>query len=185
MKGIVFTEFIEMVEDAFGFEIVDNIINASDLESEGVYTAVGTYKCEELVCLVANLSKETGKSVPELYQIYGQHLFTRFVQAFPQFFAAKNHTFGFLSEIENHIHVEVRKLYPDAELPHFACEINANKMTMVYSSKRALGDFARGLIIGCAQHFSEKIEIDQQDLSAGAGTKIRFLLTKIGPSDNG
>jgi len=32
MKGIVFTEFLELVEDKFGLEMVDNIIESSDLE---------------------------------------------------------------------------------------------------------------------------------------------------------
>ena len=33
MKGIVFTEFLELVEDKFGLETVDEIINNSDLKS--------------------------------------------------------------------------------------------------------------------------------------------------------
>ncbi|MBT8311465.1 MAG: hypothetical protein HKP23_01335, partial [Flavobacteriaceae bacterium] len=39
MKGIVFTEFLEMVEDKFGLEVVDTIIEKAELPSEGVYTA--------------------------------------------------------------------------------------------------------------------------------------------------
>ncbi|MEO0814052.1 MAG: heme NO-binding domain-containing protein, partial [Myxococcota bacterium] len=43
MKGIVFTEFLEMVEDRFGFEAVDRLVTASGSDNDGVYTAVGTY----------------------------------------------------------------------------------------------------------------------------------------------
>jgi len=43
MKGIVFTEFLELVENKFGLEMLDAIIEASNLESEGVYTRIGTY----------------------------------------------------------------------------------------------------------------------------------------------
>jgi hypothetical protein len=39
MKGIVFTAFLEMVEDKFGIEIVDHIISHSDVDSKGVYTS--------------------------------------------------------------------------------------------------------------------------------------------------
>jgi len=42
MKGIVFTEFLDLVEEKFGMEMVDKIITQSELESEGAYTAVGT-----------------------------------------------------------------------------------------------------------------------------------------------
>jgi len=43
MKGIIFTEFLEMVEDRFSPEIADRIIEAADLPSGGAYTAIGTY----------------------------------------------------------------------------------------------------------------------------------------------
>jgi hypothetical protein len=35
MKGVVFTEFIEMVESDFGFETVDRIIEAADTSTQG------------------------------------------------------------------------------------------------------------------------------------------------------
>ena len=40
MKGIVFTEFLEMVEEKFDLETLDKIIINSKLPSEGVYTSV-------------------------------------------------------------------------------------------------------------------------------------------------
>ena len=43
MKGIVFREFISMVENEFSIETADEIITASNLKSEGAYTSVGTY----------------------------------------------------------------------------------------------------------------------------------------------
>ena len=49
MKGIVFTEFLELVEDKFGLETVDEIIQKSDLESNGIYTSIGTYKFSEML----------------------------------------------------------------------------------------------------------------------------------------
>ena len=57
MKGIIFTDFLELVEEKFGLEMVDTIIEASELESNGVYTGVGTYSFGEMVQLLGNLSK--------------------------------------------------------------------------------------------------------------------------------
>jgi len=56
MKGIVFTEFLEMVEETFGLETVDYIIYKSELKSEGIYTSVGTYDFFEMLILISNLS---------------------------------------------------------------------------------------------------------------------------------
>ncbi|MBA1333177.1 heme transporter CcmB, partial [Candidatus Endoriftia persephone str. Guaymas] len=43
MKGIVFSKFIEFVEERFSPEMADDIIESSDLPSGGAYTSVGTY----------------------------------------------------------------------------------------------------------------------------------------------
>lgn len=49
MKGIVFVEFLEMVESTFSAEMADDIIDACDLSSGGAYTSVGTYPHSEIV----------------------------------------------------------------------------------------------------------------------------------------
>jgi hypothetical protein len=49
MKGMVFTEFLEMVEAKFSADMVDDIISDSDLPNGGAYTSVGTYDHSELV----------------------------------------------------------------------------------------------------------------------------------------
>ncbi len=58
MKGIVFTEFLEMVEESFGFELADRIVVDSKLPSGAVYTAVGTYSHGEMLDLIHKLSEE-------------------------------------------------------------------------------------------------------------------------------
>ena len=42
MKGVIFTEFMELVEHQFGLEELDTLIEESAVPSGGVYTAVGT-----------------------------------------------------------------------------------------------------------------------------------------------
>ena len=51
MKGVIFTEFLGMVADRFSEDMVDDIIEASDLPSGGAYTAVGIYDHGEIVAL--------------------------------------------------------------------------------------------------------------------------------------
>ncbi len=179
MKGIVFTEFIELVEAKFGFETADEIMTNSDLPSGGAYTAVGTYDHQEMVQLLAALNKKTNIPVSDLLFTFGEHLFTKFAEEYPQFFQGVNSCFDFLQSIENCIHVEVRKLYSDAELPHFECEQNNGSLTMIYRSERGLGDFAHGLIHGCINHFNEKIAVVKLDMGEKPGSYVRFELTKI------
>ena len=78
MKGIIFTEFIEMVEDKFGYVMADKLLNQPELKSEGVYTAVGTYDFEEMIVLLKLLSKESKTQIPDLLKFFGTYLFARF-----------------------------------------------------------------------------------------------------------
>lgn len=178
MKGVVFTEFLEMVEDKFSPDLADRIIEAADLPNGGAYTAVGTYPHAEMGKLVIALSKETGAKVPDLLKTYGRHLFGRFLAGCPQFFAGLTDSFSFLKTIENVVHVEVRKLYPDAELPGFeTVAIGPDRLQMIYRSPRCLGDFAEGLMEGCFTHFGERVSLTRTD-EAG-GRVVRFELRRL------
>jgi hypothetical protein len=178
MKGIVFTEFLDMVEDRFGLETADQIIEDSQLPSKGAYTSIGTYNHTELEQLLTNLSKKTGISIPDLLKTFGQSLFESFVKGFPQFFENVFSSFSLLQEVEGYIHQEVKKLYPDAELPKFETVLKDNNLTMIYRSDRGLSDLAEGLILGCINHYDENINLQKEDLSNGQGKIVRFLLTK-------
>ncbi|CAN7553117.1 heme NO-binding domain-containing protein [Pseudoduganella sp. LjRoot289] len=178
MKGVVFTEFMELVEARMGLDMLDRIITEADLPNDGAYTAVGTYDHAELVRLVMALSNATGMAVPALVHLFGQHLFQRFSVAYPALFADAGNVFDFLSRIDKVIHVEVRKLYPDAELPSLPCERPApGELVLLYSSPRGFADLAAGLIDGCIAHFGETIAVTRTDLAKeGNLHRARFHL---------
>ncbi len=177
MKGLVFAEFLEMVENTFSLEIADRIITEAELPSGGAYTTIGTYDHHEIVTLVERLSAETGIAAPDLIKVFGTYLFGRFVAAFPQFFEVDS-ALAFLQNIEGYIHVEVRKLYPDAELPVFECVMpNPDQLEMTYRSKRPFADLAEGLITACIAHFGGGIVLQRENLSNDA-TSARFILIR-------
>jgi hypothetical protein len=179
MKGIVFTEFLEMVENKFSPELADRIIEGAEVPSGGVYTAVGTYSHTEMIGLVRCLSKETGIDSAELMRSFGGHMFERFYVLFPKYFEGLNSSFEFMEKIEDYIHVEVRKLYPEAELPSFVCETSEpGCLRLTYRSSRPFATLAEGLIRGCVAHYREAADIEIEDLSDGEGTAARFLITR-------
>ncbi|MEP4079075.1 heme NO-binding domain-containing protein [Haloferula sp.] len=175
MKGIIFTHFIQMVEEAHGIRTVDRIIELSDLPSGGSYTAVGTYDHTEIVKLVTNLSEETSTEVPELLRQFGKYLFGHLAKSYPQFVEGVGNPLDFLGRIEGYIHVEVRKLYPDAELPRFECRRNSpNELVMIYQSIRHFEDLCEGLIRGSLDHFGAKATIGRRQLD---DEREEFLIT--------
>lgn len=176
MKGMVFTEFLDMVEDKFSADMVDDIIDDTNPISGGAYTAVGTYDHQELVAMVVALSKRTGIAAPDLIKVFGKHLFTVFSKNYRQFFDNVPDAFTFLSGIEEIIHAQVLKLYPDADLPKFNCERNGNVLYMTYHSLRHFADLAEGLISGSAEFFGESFTIERTELDADT---TRFTITKL------
>ncbi|MCB9965969.1 MAG: heme NO-binding domain-containing protein [Rhodospirillales bacterium] len=161
---MVFTEFIDMVENSFGERVMDDIFDACTLESGGAYTTVGTYDHRELIQIVTALSNHTDLSVRDLVISFGKHLFPRFHAMMPQFFEKPRNAFEFLKTVHGTVHVEVKKLYPDASLPDFVIdEKDERTLLMTYSSHCPFADFAEGLIRGCIAFYDEDITIETED----------------------
>ena len=178
MKGIVFTEFLDLVEEKFGLEMVDRIISSSELKSEGIYTSVGTYSFSEMLQLLQHLSENTGISIDNLLLVYAEHFFSVIENSYPGLLATYKDPIEMISSIENHIHVEVRKIYPDAELPTFeVIEKTENSLIMDYKSSRAMHHFGLGLMNKTFEHFNSTATIELQKIKED-GTQVRFVIHK-------
>ncbi len=179
MKGIVFSEFLEFVEQRFSIEQAQDMIDACELESGGAYTSVGTYDHREMVQLLGALSSQVDVEVASLLFQFGVHLMGVFAEKFKQFVERENDLFDFLASIEDHIHVEVRKLYPDAELPSFTTtKLTETRMIMDYRSSRCLSSLAEGLIMGAADQFKTSIKLTSHALEMNGEPVVRFTVDR-------
>ncbi|WP_298545048.1 heme NO-binding domain-containing protein [uncultured Aquimarina sp.] len=178
MKGIVFTELLELVEDKFGLEVVDKIIEQSALASGGVYTSVGTYDFSEMLSLLTHLSEHTSISIDDLLLTYAEHFFGVLVASYPGLINKYEDPIELLSSIENHIHVEVQKIYPDAELPTFeVLEKTQTTLIMIYKSSRAMYNFGLGLMNKTFEHYNNTATILLEKIKED-GTEVKFSITK-------
>ena len=179
MKGIIFTEFLEMVEEEFSPEMADQIIISSDLNSEGAYTALGNYSHEELLQLVSHLSEQASLPVNDLVKAFGRRLIDRFANSHLEFFTQADSAFSFLENVDKNVHIEVKKLYPEADPPSFEYnQPESGSLIMMYRSKRPFSDLAEGLIAGVIDYFGENISVKRQDLDVEQGTVTQFTLTQ-------
>jgi hypothetical protein len=179
MKGVVFTELLDMVEERFGFDLADEMIESSDLPSGGAYTSVGTYDHRELQALIVSLARLTGTPAPQLLHAFGGHLLDHFAAWFPHFFAATSDAFDFIESVDRHIHVEVRKLYPDAELPSFrTLHRDQGRLVLEYRSCRPFAALAEGLLLASARHFRTPVTLERDDRSDASGNIVVFTLER-------
>lgn len=178
MRGFIFTELIEMVEKSHGIDFVDQWLSTCESSCGAAYTAVDSYDTEEMQRLVARLSAMLDTPVSDLYRAYGQHLFGYLARSHEALLADMSHPFDLFKRLEDHVHVEVRKLYEDAEVPRFGWTCpSEGQMVLSYRSSRGLADLAEGLIVGACEHFGTPLEMRREDRSDGKGQIVDFVLT--------
>ena len=161
MKGVVFNLLNELVEEKFGFVAWENMLEAAG--SDGVFIEAETYPDELVVNLVTAANKLTDTPVPDLLRTFGEFMAPAFARNYPVFFENQDSLKSFLLTVDRVIHVEVRKLYPEAHLPEFNYrDEQDNELTMLYKSPRKLCHLAEGLIAGCAKHFDQPYELKHE-----------------------
>lgn len=155
-------------------DVVDAIIEASNVPSGGIYTSVGTYPHSEMVALLQALEKEVSIPISDLLKIYGKHLFGILANGYPALMDGLDSSRDLLLKLDGVIHVEVKKLYPDAELPRFeSTELPDGRLQMHYLSDRHMEDLAEGLLNGCFEHFEEAVTMERVPLEDGT---VNFII---------
>lgn len=173
MKGEIFVELIRMAEARFGEDVVDEVIERASLPSGGSYTTVGYYSCGELVVLVDAFSKYSGIDDKDLEKAFGYWVIDAFAKSYSGIFAKYPTAERMLESIEREIHQEVRKLYPQSELPTIdVSRTDERQLTLHYRSERPLAFFCLGLVEGCFKKYGQDADIRMQEISAASKDEI-------------
>lgn len=190
MKGIMFNLLEEVVADAHGPFVWDELLDA--LALEGVYTAVDTYDDGEFLALVRALppppsdpdAAATGPgiagsggtatavvqaalpTVAERTRWYGRRALPQLSQRYPTFFEPYDDARDFLASVESVIHTEVRKVLPTAALPRFGVHQDVapdgtRRLTLTYVSDRGLCHLAEGFVLGAGDHYGQALHVHQ------------------------
>ena len=176
MKGVVFTELIEMIENECGLDVLDQVLGETKLS--GSYTTVGDYPEAELYAILASLGKITGLSTHEMLMGFSKCFFHMLSRQYQGFFEMHATSFDFLSALDSYIHPEALKLYPGASVPGFAPKkISDNKLELIYTSKRKMPILARGLIDQTCAFYKEELNVEEVMLESD-GSVVKFILTK-------
>lgn len=178
MLEIVFTEFTNLVERNFGLEVMEDILKSSELNSKGIYTEVGNYDYTEVLLLVTHLSERVNVPAQDIVKGFGIHLLSFFSKKYSVFFKECDNSIQFLKMIDCYIHREVRKLYPEAELPVFTFLEDGDRFVLMYESTRPFALLAEGLIMGTIDYYHDNLNLETVDKSEGQGTKAHFILSK-------
>lgn len=175
MMGMVFTAFMDMMDEGFGMTVAEEVLARCPLRSGGAYTAVGTYDREELTLLLEALHQVTGRPAPDLLRAFGGFLFRRLRASHPWVLEEADTLFLMLEQVDERIRQEVEKLYERAEPPAIRTRrLEDGRLEVSY--RGGLADMAEGLILACAEHYGQPIRLQR----SVDGDRALFLLALEG-----
>jgi hypothetical protein len=162
VKGVIFNLAEEVISDGFGEQAWDEVLDGAGLD--GAFTSLGNYPDSDLVRLVTASSDLLGLSPAEVVRTLGKGALPLLAERYPMFFTPHTSTRPFLLTLNEIIHAEVRKLYPDADVPEFEFMTDDPEwLAMRYRSHRKLCALAEGFVMGAAAHFGEVAEIEHPE----------------------
>ncbi len=162
MKGVVFNAAEAAVIELFDEDTWDDILDAAGVE--GVYSSVGSYEDSEMMAIVQAASVLTELPIEAVLIAVGRKALTHLADRVPELLGGCTNSFEMLRLIHDVIHVEVKKLYPDALTPDFTYEeLPGDGLRLGYHSHRPLSALAEGLIHGVGDRFGETLSVTRQD----------------------
>lgn len=193
MKGILFNLLEELVIDEHGFDVWDQMIEATGVS--GAYTAVGSYDDDDLTSLVSSLGDlcsagDHGVDDPTVMRWFGSSAMAPLAEKYPAFFAPHERTVDFILTLNEVIHAEVLKLHPDAVVPTFQFtgvdRGETDSVTLHYTSQRRMCALVEGFAAGAARHFDESTDVRHVEcmLDGADECRLECRFTPLVPSEN-
>lgn len=160
MKGVVFNLLEAVVQHEYGDDTWDALLEQAQVD--GAYTSLGNYPDEEMMKLVAAASSALKVPPDDIVRWFGRNAIPLLAKKHPHFFDSHKSTRSFLLTLNDVIHMEVRKLYPGADVPVFNYDTSSpDVLLMEYASPRKLCSLAEGFIEATAAHYGEELSLEQ------------------------
>lgn len=176
MKGVVFNIFEDFVSEGWGAAAYEDLLDMCPLHGDGVFVGPQTYPDADLLALVTKACERFGVEPPDALRAFGVFMFPQLASKFPTFLEGHDAR-SFLLSVHDVIHVEVRKLFPEAVTPSFSYEeLDDGRLAIEYSSRRQLCFLMEGLLDGVAAHFGESIERVHATCMHDGAAQCRFEL---------
>ena len=157
MKGIIFNLLEDVVSEHHGPDTWEDLVDAAGVS--GTYTAIGNYPDSDMEALVEAACSALALDRNTVLRWFGVNAMPRLAERYPTLFDGHENSRTFVDGVNDVIHAEVRKLYPDAVCPHFKMsDVADGDLVMTYRSVRRMCALAEGFVEGAAAHFGDTVE---------------------------
>jgi hypothetical protein len=164
MKGIVFNILEDFIDENFGDNTFDTLVELVLPELDEPFVGPGTYSDEQLMAIVGKAIEVKKLELDPTLRAFGAFMFTKLASKYPGFVDPHDNPKDFIKTIHDIIHVEVRKLFPEAITPVFIYSNETeNSLTLKYVSKRNLFALAEGLMDGSGAYYNKPFKIKRTE----------------------
>lgn len=178
MKGVLFNIVEEVVSEVLSEDVWDDVVERSGVG--GAYTSLGNYPDSELNDIVGEVAAEADLSGNETLRVAGQLGFKHLVARAPHLVEPYSSWRELLAALDDIIHPEVLKIYPDADVPRFAVSEDGDDLIVEYSSTRALCALADGLIVGTGTWFETTLIVRHETCLHQGDSSCTMRVTESG-----
>lgn len=173
MKGTVVSAWIQTCRKLYGDDIVNHSLVSNGIDKDKIFTPFEDIDDGIANKVISHIAKAVNKDLKEMWLLIGKENIKTFSESYPGFFRHDT-LYQFLKSM-NDVHVIVVKRLPGARPPILDMEpISSNQAFFTYRSKRGMGDYLQGMIMGAAAYYKENIEIE---VVSKTDTEIKMKLT--------
>lgn len=159
MKGTAVATWIKTCRKIYGDQVVNPSLSGAGFKENVTFSPLVDVEDSMISTFVQNVASKTNNKVDDVWYAIGIDNVLTFSANYPAFFR-HDRAFQFLSSM-NTVHQIVRKRFSGAQPPVLdMVSIGGNKARFTYRSKRGMFPYFKGLLVGVAQHFKEKIDVE-------------------------
>lgn len=176
MKGAIFKLFEDFVCSTYGEDAFDDLLDSAELETTEPFIGPGNYPATDLLALVGEAVATFDTTTESLLQAFGRHAFPALARSVEPLLEGLNTPHEFLSNLEQVIHTEVRKLDAEASPARFTVtELSPTEILFRYDSPYGLFPLVEGFLDGVGDWYDQPIEHELESTEGTSGTfRVRF-----------
>ncbi len=175
VHGLIFTSFHRFTSTAYPRSA------ESIWRDQPQFGPGDVYPDEHFEALVEHAESATGEERSTILLEFGRFTAkTIFRQLRPDFYDQSAGTRRFLLDVEERIHEVLRASLPGAAPPRLQVRaLGADGVSISYISERRLCSLLEGLVLGTAEFYGERIEIDQPTCMLRGDDACSFFVTSV------
>lgn len=160
MKGTLILAWLNTAKELYGVEVVHRAMESVGWSKDRLIKPTEDIQDKYPLDIVARVAQEKNLPLSQVWVSIGKKNIYSFFNIYPSFFKKQN-LYSFLKSMDD-VHKIITQKMPGASPPRLIMEVvSLREATLLYQSKRGMFDYFKGLLLGAAEYYKEKLEVEE------------------------